>query len=372
MGGRRGGDGGRAPARAGDLSTRPKPVKVALDMTFANRNRGGSGVYARSLLAALAERDDVEAWQVAGPARSGLPGTLGWLAGGARRALRARPPDLLHCPSFVTPWRLPAPFVVTVHDAGVWRFPEDHPLEWRVYDRALLTRRLRAARRVIAGSEFGRREVIEGYRLPPEKVTTIHYGIDPRFAAAAAGPAPEPGGRMLFPGAPAGHKNLAAVLRAMAAARPGSALGAAGLDISGARAEDFPALRDLAATLGVGGRVAWLGHLAADALPGAMRRAALVVYPSLYEGFGFPPLEAMAVGTPVVASDRGPLPEILGDAALLVDPDDAGALGEALEAVLSRPERRAALSEAGRRRAARFTWERCAEQTVALYREAAG
>ncbi|HVD01166.1 MAG TPA: glycosyltransferase family 1 protein [Candidatus Dormibacteraeota bacterium] len=342
-------------------------------MTFANRNRGGSGVYARSLLAALGERDDVVAWEIAGPARSGLAGTLRWLAAGAQATLRRRPPDLVHCPSFVTPWRLRQPFVVTVHDAGVWRFPEDHPLEWRVYDRALLTRRLRAAARVIAGSEFGRREVIEGYRLSADRVTTVHYGIDARFLeAGAADPAPGEADRMLFPGAPAGHKNLAPVLRVMAAADPGSALGRAGLDISGARAEDYPALRSEIASLSLERRVRWLGHLDSEALPDLMRRAALVVYPSLYEGFGFPPLEAMAVGTPVVASDRGPLPELLGDAALLVDPTDPGRLAEALEAVLAEPERRRRMGAEGRRRALLFTWARCAEETVDVYRDVLG
>jgi glycosyltransferase involved in cell wall biosynthesis len=340
-------------------------------MTFANRNRGGSGVYARSLMAALAERDDVVAWEVSGPDRSDLPGTLRWLLDGAQATLRQRPPDLLHCPSFVTPWRLRQPFVVTVHDAGVWRFPEDHPLEWRVYDRLLLTRRLRAAARVIAGSEFGRREVIEGYRVREDRVTTVRYGIDARFLEAGEAGSEEPGepGPMLFPGAPAGHKNLAAVLRVMAAAGQDTVLGRACLDISGARAEEYPSLRTEVAALGLEARVRWLGHVQAEALPNLMRQASLVVYPSLYEGFGFPPLEAMAVGTPVVASDRGPLPEVLGDAALLVDPTEPRRLMEALEAVLSSPDRRHRMSAAGRRRARLFTWPRCAEETVGVYRE---
>jgi glycosyltransferase involved in cell wall biosynthesis len=339
-------------------------------MTFANRNRGGSGVYARSLLAALGERDDVAVWEIAGPRASGLAGTLRWLTGGARAALAARPPQLVHCPTFITPWRLPAPFVVTVHDAGVYRFPADHPLEWRAYDRVLLTRRLHSASRVIAVSEFARREVIEGYRLDPDRVVAVPNGVDDRFRAEPEFRSEVAGDpRMLFPGAPLGHKNLDAVLRAMAAADPHSALGRAGLDISGAEAATYPALSAEVGRLGLRARVRWLGSVAAEAMPGVYRAAALVVYPSLYEGFGLPPLEAMAAGTPVVASNRGPLPEVLGDSALLVDPSSTE-LAEALEAVLTRPEVRERLIAAGRRRAARYTWSRCAEKTVEVYRAA--
>ncbi len=339
-------------------------------MTFANRNPGGSGVYARSLLGALLDREDVMAWEVAGPSRSGLAGTLRWLLGGARSTLRRRLPEVVHCPAFVTPWLLPAPFVVTVHDAGVLRFPEDHPLEWRVYDRVLLSRRLRAAARVIAGSEFARREVIDGYRLDADRVVTVPYGIDNRFLEAAAGHAPTTGAaaRMLFPGAPVGHKNLDLVLEVMAGADPGSALGHACLDITGARAEDFPRQSAAIAALGLGGRVCWLGQVQADAMPTVIGQAALMVYPSLYEGFGLPPLEAMAVGTPVVASNRGPLPEVLGKAAVLVDPTAPAELARALDAVLARPELRRRLAEEGRKRARLYTWARCAERTVDVYR----
>jgi glycosyltransferase involved in cell wall biosynthesis len=339
-------------------------------MTFANRNRGGSGVYARSLLRSLQQQEDISAREVAGPARSDFVGTMRWLLGGARNALQQQPPDLLHCPSFVVPWLLPVPFVVTAHDAGVYRNPGDHPLEWRVYDRALQSSRLRAASRVIVGSEFARREVIQGYRVDPDRVMPVPYGIDPGFFAFTS---PEPAGsrgNLLFPGAPVGRKNLGLVLRAMAGAPPESALAKARLDISGAGAEDFPADAALIESLGLQGRVQWLGQVDAAAMPALVASASALVYPSLYEGFGFPALEALAAGTPVVASDRGSLPEVLGDAALLINPTAVGELVEALEAVLSQPELCSRLVEQGRRRARQFTWERCAELTAEVYRSA--
>jgi glycosyltransferase involved in cell wall biosynthesis len=103
-------------------------------------------------------------------------------------------------------------------------------------------------------------------------------------------------------------------------------------------------------------------------MPAVIANASVVVYPSLYEDFGFPPLEAMAVGTPVVASNRGSLPEVLGDAALLVDPSDRKALGDAIDAVLTRSELRERLKQRGRAHARIFTWEKCTNETVELCR----
>lgn len=352
-------------------------MDVAVDMTFPSRNGGGVGVYARRLVEALGRRSDVRVWETSGPTRSGIAGTVRWLARGAREAIGARRPDLLHCPGFVAPWSVPVPFVVTVHDAAARRFPADHPLEWRVYNRHLMPARLRAAARIIAVSDFARDEVIEVYGVRADRVVAVPEGVDERFFQPVPPVRPAAGGNgthrsLLFPGAPLGRKNLAAVLRCMAAADPDSELGRASLHITGARAEDFRGQAALARELGLEARVRWLGQVPADDMPGVLAAASVVVYPSLYEGFGFPPLEAMAVGTPVVASNRASLPEVLGDAAIQVDPTDGRALGEAIEAVLARTEVREGLRERGRRWARRFSWDRCAELTVQVYRDALG
>lgn len=337
-------------------------------MTFANRNQGGTGVYARALLSALRERDDVAAWVIAGPARPNPLGTARWLMSGARKAIRAKPPDLVHCPSFVAPWRLRLPYVVTVHDAAARWAPRDHPLEWRAYDRLLMPVRLREAAAVITGSEFARREVAESYGLKPERVVAIPYGLDRRYLKSESSRQPwDLRGPLLFPGAPIGRKNIDAVLRVMAASR-NSSLGRVTLEISGATEDKFPAVVAQIRALGLEARVRWRGQVAPEQMPELIAGASAIVYPSFYEGFGFPPLEAMAVGTPVVASNRGSLPEVLGSAALLVDPADDRALSEALEAVLTKPDLRGRLSKSGREQAAAFTWERCAETTIELYR----
>jgi glycosyltransferase involved in cell wall biosynthesis len=335
-------------------------------MTFANRNQGGTGVYARSLLSALRDRDDLTVWRIAGPSRSNPVRTMGWLVRGARTALRAKPPDLVHCPSFVAPWGIRVPFVVTIHDAGARMSPADHPLEWRAYDRLFMPARLRAAAAVITGSEFARRDVIAAYRLNPNKVFGIPYGLDSRYFQPQIQHQSERG-PILFPGAPVGRKNLDAVLRCIAVSSD-SDLGSVSLEISGASAQDFPAVAARIRDMGLEKRVRWLGLVSQDGMPELYANASVVVYPSLHEGFGFPPLEAMAVGTPVVASDRGSLPEVLDGAALLVDPTDDRALSKALESVLVQPELRERLRRTGRERARTFTWEKCADKTVDLYR----
>lgn len=337
-------------------------LAVAFDMTFANRNRGGTRVYARALFNALRNKEGVAAWVVAGPRTSGIAGTMNWLLRGARREMRERPAQILHCPSFVAPWRAGVPLVVTVHDAAPRRFPRDHPLEWRLYDRQVMPGRLREAARVIAVSEFARLEVIDHYGLQPEKVVAIPNGIDDHFLRRGLDPERATDGLMLFPGGPIGRKNLDVVLRVMA-----SRLQNTTLEISGAAAGDFPHYGQMISSMGLESRVMWLGHV--PDMAEVIRRASVVVYPSLYEGFGLPPLEAMALGTPVVASNRGSLPEILDNAALLVDPEDDAAVAGAIESVLSKRELREQLRAAGMALAGTYTWDRCAERTLDVYRD---
>jgi alpha-1,3-rhamnosyl/mannosyltransferase len=261
--------------------------------------------------------------------------------------------------------------VTTVFDLSTRRFPRDHPLEWRAYERWFMPSRARAAARVIAISELTRQDAISTYGLNARKVVTVHPGVGRRFFATAKPDGPRIDGPwLIFPGAPVARKNLDLVLTAMSEAPPETALGRARLQISGAGAGDFPDHVSRIGALGLAGRVRWLGLVPVEDMPAVLAASDVCVYPSLYEGFGFPPLEAMACGTPVVASNASCLPEILGNAALLVDPTDVRAFSDAVEAVLVKPALRAQLASSGRERAGRFTWERCAELTLAVYREA--
>jgi glycosyltransferase involved in cell wall biosynthesis len=341
-------------------------------MTFPNRNQAGSGHYARSLLAAVQSRNDVGATVVAGPSRSGIAGTLAWMLRGAGARVRSERVSLLHCPAFVTPWNVRVPLVISVLDLATRRFPQDHPLEWRVYESRFLPAQARRAALVIAISENTRRDVIAEYGVSPDRTVTIHPGVESVFATSRHGGPPNPEPVLLFPGAPIERKNLEVVIASLAGAPRDSALSRAVLQISGATAARFPLHAAAIAAAGLEGRVRWLGQVPRERLPDVMAGADVVVYPSLYEGFGFPPLEAMSTGTPVVASSASCLPEVLGDAAVLVEPRDVTALQRALESVLTDRALRDRLVAAGRERAGAYTWERCAERTVDAYRRVLG
>ena len=216
------------------------PTSVAFDMTFPYRNQAGSGQYARALLAALQAREDVTTTVVAGPSKSGIAGTLSWMLRGASEHVRSAHASLLHCPAFVTPWNVPVPLVISVLDLATRKFPHDHPLEWRFYESRLLPAQARKAALVIAISENTRRDVIAEYGVAPERIVTIHPGVDPIFAATSRTAPPRDKPLLLFPGAPLARKNLDVVIRCLASAPPDSALSRATLEISGAAAANFP------------------------------------------------------------------------------------------------------------------------------------
>lgn len=343
-----------------------------MDMTFPNRNAAGSSMYATELLRELQLRDDLGVYEVAATA-GGLPGTASWLTAGARAAVSQS--GLVHCPAFVAPWRMGKPYILTVHDTSIFDFPEDHAFEWRTYIRVFLARRARAATLIITGTEHSRREIAEDLGVPIERIAVTPYGVAERFFAARGAPHPNPSLRgqedlLLFPGAPTRRKNLDLVLTGMAESPPDSPLRRAKLVITGATSAEFPMCRDRVKALGLEGRVDWRGNVPLEEMPDLMQDSDLVVYPSLQEGFGFPALEAMSAGIPVIASNTSCLPEVLGDGAMLVDPTDVKAFIGAAQVVLSRPDLRAQLIARGGTRAAQYTWRRCADLTVEVYRDA--
>jgi glycosyltransferase involved in cell wall biosynthesis len=318
-------------------ATAGRPLRVAFDMTFPNRNSGGSGVYARAIAAQLRRDPAVEVQELAAAEGKGPAGTVVWLAGGARRAVRASGADLLHCPAYVAPVRVGVPLVLTMHDASPFHYPTDFTAEWRVYSRLFLPLIARSASVILTGTQAMRADVSRHYRLSLRRIVVTPYGVDERYRqplseGAIASMREQMGSAnptLLFSGAPLARKNLDLVLQALSNAA-GAPLSRARLAISGAAADDFPAYRDKIDALGLRERVTWLGRLPQDDLPLVYAAADVLVYPSFYEGFGFPPLEAMSVGTPVVASNASCLPEVLGDAALLVEPSEVAGFADAL------------------------------------------
>jgi glycosyltransferase involved in cell wall biosynthesis len=271
------------------------------------------------------------------------------------------------------------PTVITIHDAGALLHPGDFPREWRLYNRYVLPAVARRAQAIMTGTETARQDLVRHLGLREAQIVVAPYGVDDIYRRPVdpcrvavwrkrLGDPPV----LLFSGAPSPRKNLDAVLRILRDAAPGNALGQARLAISGASESAFPLYSRWLSERGLQDRVQWLGTVSRDDMPGLYAAVDALVYPSLYEGFGLPPLEAMSVGTPVIASRVSCLPEVLGDGALLVDPVNHRELGEAVRVVLEEPTVRHDILERGHKRAGQYTWESCAARTASVYRRIAG
>jgi glycosyltransferase involved in cell wall biosynthesis len=317
-------------------------MRVGLDTSALVQTQAGTARYIRGL---LAHNEYVRlAW--GGRTR---PATIvrdaWWYPHGLPRAARGL--DVLHCPTFRGPVRSAVPVVVTVHDLAVLRHPGTFNQWTRRYSRLVVPRVARAARRVIAVSEFTRSEIVELLGVPVERIDVIPNAVGPPFVAD--GPAAE-GEYVLAVGTLEPRKNLAAAQRA--AQRLGVPLRVAGAKGWGAVQVD-----------------GWLGRVSDDELAALYRGAQCLVYPSLYEGFGIPVLEAMACGTPVVTSAGGATEEVAGGAAVLVDPRDPAAIAAGIEEAAARHDE---LRGRGLERSAKFTWERVTGETRAVYERVAG
>jgi glycosyltransferase involved in cell wall biosynthesis len=284
--------------------------------------------------------------------------------------------DLLHSLASTAPARGRFRRVVTVHDLIYARFPEAHAGIRDLGMRVLVPLAVRRSHRVMVDSDSTRRDLIELLGTPSERIDVAPLGLG---AVSRCEPLGERELRqrldlgerrvVLSLSAKRPHKNLLALIGALARIpaerRPL-------LVLPGYPTAHEADLRERARTIGVQGGVRFLGWLSDEELEGLWQVAGAFVYPSLYEGFGLPVLEAMARGVPVACSDASSLPEVAGDAALMFDPHDEGAIAASLERLLSDPVEAESLRGRGRERAERFTWERTAHATLESYARAMG
>ena len=377
-------------------------MRVFVDALSA---RTGGGIsYLRGLLAGLARVDDRHEWLVG--VREGFEGDFAtasanqhvlayktpargpafrflWEQADLPGVLRSLGADLVFLPSSYGLLRPPVPEVVAVQAPfPVRRYARGiYPrLRWRV--RALMLRATaKRAAALVTVSEDLRREVHETFHVPLDRLTAVPLGVDERFRpppdAEAARRAVEArfgasGPYLLSVSDVYVHKNLPALVRAFARALP--RLGDRTLLIAGKPWDRRESARvtEAIASFGLGGRVRLLGPAAREDLPALYATADALVFPSTHETFGLPPLEAMACGTPVAASNASSVPEVCGDAALLFDPADDAAIAEALVAVATDDALRADLVRKGFAQAKRFTWDVCARAHLAVFEHAAG
>lgn len=362
---------------------------IGVDASRAVRARvTGTEAYSRNVIAGLLDRSSELRYRLyARDAPSAIFGTSPraedrlirlpylWTHAGLRAELARRRPDLLFVPSHVVPIACPVRAVVTIHDVGyLWHRSAYSPLAWLLLH--LGTRHnARVAHRVIADSRATARDLVAHFGVRPDRVRVIPLGAPP---ASEVAPDPALNARyglsspyFLFVGTLHPRKNLDRILQAFARLVRGGH-DRLTLALAGAAGRGAPALIARIRALGLENRVRCLGYVPAADLPALYAGAVGFVFPSLYEGFGLPPLEAMAWGAPVVASTTSSLPEVVGNAGLLVDPYDVPGLAAAMERLLDDPALRDRLIAAGRERVALFRWDRCAEETEAVLLESLG
>ena len=366
-----------------------KPIKLAWDDCFARRNATGSGVYAARLLEHLVRDPALDVsvfkgWPDSGRGGSSIrrvlkiAGNMAWTHLDLPLRLLMRGFDVLHSPAFIAPVKAGCPVVITVHDITYLLYPSHFAPWWVHYMKSVMPATIRSAAAIICGSDHSKRDLLSAYKLLPEKVHVVPYGVDhqsfrpgaplDREWASQAGIGEK---YVLHVGGFYERKNIPALLRAVAHLRCAGKWGNRQLILAGAEARGIMGgneIHQAITDLDLSAYVLLPGRVPDEYLPGLYAQAAVVVMPSLYEGFGFPILEGMAAGTPVVASNTSSLPEVAGDAAILIPPTDTRALADAIGQVLANPSLAAELRAKGLERARRFTWERTASETMDVYR----
>lgn len=285
--------------------------------------------------------------------------------------------DVYHSPYYLMPYRPGVPTLATVYDLIPLLFPQIVSPRARLLFRWTMALALRAASHIIAISQATRHDLLAFFRPSPQKVTAIPLAADPGFHPRPATEVERvcrkyalPEEYVLYLGINKPHKNLVRLIDALSQIQ--HHVSRFTLVIAGVWDSHYPEPRQRVEALGLENGVRFLGPVPEEDLPALYAGAALFVFPSLYEGFGLPALEAMACGVPVACSNTSSLAEVVGDAALTFDPTNVDVIADALNRLLADADLRADLRQRGLRRAAQFSWERTARQTLELYRSVAG
>ena len=304
------------------------------------------------------------------------PTNLGWTLIGVPRAARRAAVDVIHAPSYTAPFWSPVPVVLTIHDVSYELHPQWYPYRRDWARRAFYRRSAHVASHILTVSRFSATEIAVAYRIPPERMTVTPHGVDHTFAPADSellGELPTGVSQpyLLHVGDLHERRNLPMLVDAVLTARRqiGGAFQALSLVLAGADRGVGDAVLGIAARTGGADAVVRLGPVSEKRLRTLYRGATALAYPSFYEGFGLPLVEAMACGTPVIASNTASMPEVLGGAGILVDPADGRAWASAIVDVMNNEQTRSRLRADGLCRAAEFTWERTAKLTLDAYRQ---
>ncbi|HEY74904.1 MAG TPA: glycosyltransferase family 4 protein [Thermoflexia bacterium] len=368
-------------------------MRIGIDARILGYRQGGIAQYVLHLLAALCTIDRATDYYVLHSRRERNRRRFGpnfhpvtlwtpphhrlerWALGAEIARLRL---DLLHSPDFIPPALGARRFVITVHDLNFVYYPQFLTAESRRYYAGQIEWAVRRAHHILTISETTRQDLLRLLDVPPEKVTTVYLAADPAFRplplstvqTTLARYSLEPG-YLLFVGTLEPRKNLPGLFAAYRLLLDRK-ITEAPLVVVGGRGWLYEGIFAAVEDMALGDRVRFLEGVPSADLPALYNGAVLLALPSFYEGFGLTALEAMACGTPVVVSDRGALPEVVGEAGVRVDPEDVEGIAEGMATLLSDPRLREQLVAMGRARAAELTWEKTAHGTLDVYRRVLG
>ncbi len=374
-------------------------MRVGFDITAIPRAKSGVGFYVLNLLKALAEIDreneyyifskkedqllvdfDTNSFNIIPCSTSNRLLRLGWEQILLPRHISRHKLKVFHSPHYTVPLKSKIPVVTTIHDMTFFTHPDVHEKSKVIFFQQMIPLATRRADAVIAVSENTKKDAMKFLDLPENKIHVVYEGVDTRLYKPLKQDRQSSlikeryGLRkdfILFVGTLEPRKNIDGVIRAFWQVTKETE-GQYNLVVTGTKGWNYQSIFALVQELNLQENVQFTGYVPEEDLPHLFNAATVFVYPSFYEGFGIPPLEAMACGTPVVASNVSSLPEVVGDGGLLVDPYKVDEIAESILRILTHEDLRGELARKGRERAQLFTWQGAAQKTVDIYNLVAG
>ncbi len=359
-----------------------KRFKVGIDTSVLDKTQTGTAVYVRELIEGIRNlnSDQLELVLLKGPKPVkrrniltkfiNLGIELFWLHIKLPYLATKLKLDLLHMPANLCSVLAPCPRITSILDANFMRYPETYDTLYRLYAQVFFRVAAKRSVRIIAISQAAKKDIVRYFKAPPERIEVIYPGLTHRESDSEES---EYTTRfkpyIFFSGALEPHKNLTGLIRAFAHIIVNSKLKDYNLVIAGSFGHDYVNLVNLIEKLGLKEKVYLLGYVEDQMLAELYKNASLFVFPSLNEGFGFPPLEAMQYGVPVAASGVSSLPEVLDKAALFFDPLDVSSITRAIFTLLTDKNKRAELIKRGHQRIKNFSWKNSASKTRELYKK---
>ena len=370
-------------------------MRIGFDITAIPKAKSGVGFYVLNLLRALADIDKEDIFHIFSKKEDALLLDfavdnfrtiqcsmdnrllrLWWEQAVLPRHMARNKLDVFHSPHYTIPLKCRIPTVTTFHDMTFFSHPEVHERSKVIFFQRMIRLAADRASAIIAVSESTKKDTVRFLGLPEDRIDVVYEGVDTDFYH----PLGETDGLepvrakyglekdfILFVGTLEPRKNIAGVIEAFSKVVR-EAKKEYNLVVAGTKGWNYQSVFELVQRLNIEQEVIFTGYVPEEELPRLFNAASVFVYPSFYEGFGIPPLEAMACGTPVVTSSISSLPEVVGDAGLLVDPNSSDAIADAILRILTDDGLRRELTKKGVERAKLFSWQKAADETLAIYR----